>query len=312
MIINIKEGFRFNGKHSKDFGMRLKSRSAPTPEEKSIIEDLPFVQGVYDFSMMLGDRIFNNRPIKYQFETYEREYGNRKVAETVIKNWLMRKGIQPLYDDHDRGFHYLAKCTDVSVEDDHQGGRLLIEITFDAYPFMISDLPEGNDVWDTFNFELDVSQLVSTQSSMGVFKELLIGSYATIGAYATAFDGWSSISSNFIGVSRKILSKVSTTQGNSNWAYQLEGITGNVLEQDIVQSRVNPTKINLLNVGSTSIVPTVVTNNKISIVKGNTVYNFFPGRSKSEMFRLDVGENHLEITSIYDTDIEFEFHKELI
>lgn len=312
MIINIKEGFRFDGKHSKDFGMRLKSRSAPTPEEKSIIEDLPFVQGVYDFSMMLGDRIFNNRPIKYQFETYEREYGKRKMAETVIKNWLMRKGIQPLYDDHDRGFHYLAKCTDVSVEDDHQGGRLLIEITFDAYPFMISDLPEGNDVWDTLNFELDVSQLVSAQSSMGVFKELLIGSYATIGAYATAFDGWENISSNFIGVSRKIISKTPTTQGNSNWAYELEGITGNVLEQDIVQSRVNPTKINLLNVGSTSIVPTVVTNNKISIVKGNTVYNFFPGRSKSEMFRLDVGENHLEITSIYDTDIEFEFHKELI
>src|SRR5690606_7681211 len=34
----------------------------------------------------------------------------------------------------------------------------VLSVTFTAYPFMIAEYPEGNDLWDIFNFELDVAQ----------------------------------------------------------------------------------------------------------------------------------------------------------
>ena len=36
-----------------------------------------------------------------------------------------------------------------------------IEVTFDCHPFRKSDLEEGHDIWDEFNFETDVAQDVS-------------------------------------------------------------------------------------------------------------------------------------------------------
>lgn len=154
----IREGFYFNGIHTNDFNLRLKERQAPTPEEKSIIEDVPFMQGVYDFSMILGERVYSNRPLSYQFEVYNNRYNNRKVLETKLKNWLMNSWISKLYDTHDYGYYWLAKCTNVSVNDDHPGNKLVVGVTFDAYPFMKSNLEEGHDIWDEFNFELDYAQ----------------------------------------------------------------------------------------------------------------------------------------------------------
>lgn len=235
--IEIKEGFTVDGKHTKDFGMSLISRQAPTPEEKTIIEDVPFMQGVYDFSMILGERIFNNRPLSYRFETYERDYNHRKVDETLLKNWLMKKGIQPLYDDHDKGFYYLAKCKSVAVEDDHKGGRLIIDITFDAYPFMIGVLEEGHDQWDEINFDLDYLQ-------------------------------------------------------------ETEYTVTNSLD------------INLMNTGSVGVVPTIDASSAMSIDKAGTAYSVPTGTSKSDSFRLEIGENPMTITG--NGTIKFSFYKELI
>lgn len=234
---DIREGFKFDGKHTKEFGMSLKSRSAPTPEEKSITEEVPFMQGIYDFSTILGERFYRNRTLSYVFEVYERNYDHRKVDETVLKNWLMKPGYIPLYDDHDPGYYYQAKCTSVEIEDDHKAGRLIVNVSFDAYPFMISILPEGHDIWDEFNFELDVSQLVE---------------------------------------------------------YTVNG------------SR----EINLLNVGSCSVVPTITASSPMEIIKENTTYQVPSGESKSELFRLKIGENPMTVNG--NGTIKFTFYKELM
>ncbi|MDT2191071.1 hypothetical protein [Paenibacillus larvae] len=36
-----------------------------------------------------------------------------------------------------------------------------VKLTFDTYPFKIAEMEEGNDLWDPFNFELDVAQTTS-------------------------------------------------------------------------------------------------------------------------------------------------------
>jgi phage-related protein len=159
-MIKIEEGFSFDGRHTKEYGMSLKEREAPSPEEKEIREDVPFMHGDHDFSMFLGERIFRNRPLRYTFEVYTRNREHRKVDETVLKNWLMRVGRKNLYDDYDKGYYYKAKCTNVDIQEEVNPGRLIVTLTFDAYPFKKSELPEGHDIWDKFNFELDVSQPV--------------------------------------------------------------------------------------------------------------------------------------------------------
>lgn len=233
----IVEGFKFVGIHTKDYGMSLKERSAPTPEEKTITEDVPFMHGVYDFSMLLGERIYENRPLSYTFEVYDRNYEYRKVDEAALKNWLMKPGYSPLYDDFDIGYYWLAKCTGVDIEDDHKAGRLIINVSFDAYPFKKSELPEGHDIWDDFNFELDVSQPVE---------------------------------------------------------YQVNGTLN----------------INLLNAGSCSVVPTITVSAAMTIQKDKITYNVPQGESKSESFRLMIGENPMTITG--NGTIKFTFYKELI
>lgn len=151
-----KEGIKRSGIHSSEFDMWLVERHAPTPPEKEIIESVPFMQGVYDFSDMLGERVYENRIITYVFEIKRRDYQKRKIDQTVIENWLMKDGVAPLYDDHAKGYFYVGKCIDVDIED--SSGGLKVTAVFDAYPFKISVLEEGHDIWDEFNFELDVAQ----------------------------------------------------------------------------------------------------------------------------------------------------------
>ena len=157
---SIKEGFVFNGFDTREYDMHLIERSAPTPQEKEIIESVPFAHGVYDFSNILGERIFDNRPISYTFQIYEHDYDRRKHEQTVLENKLLGTHITRLEDTYDSNYYYLGKCVSVNTTDDHVYNRLIVVAEFDCYPFKISKLPEGHDIWDEFNFELDVAQVV--------------------------------------------------------------------------------------------------------------------------------------------------------
>ena len=149
----ITEGFVFGDYDSRKNNMFLISRDAPTPSEKEITESVPYMQGVYDFSQLNGgERYFDNREIAYQVMLFEKDYPTRKYAEQEIKRQLMPLGIQPLYDSHDNGYHWLGKCKSVSVEDDAEKGTLSCSIVFDCYPFAIYNEAEGSDIWDDVYF----------------------------------------------------------------------------------------------------------------------------------------------------------------
>src|SRR5690625_6301393 len=81
-----KEGFTRSGIHTSEYGMWLENRQAPTPSEKEIIESVPFMQGVYDFSNILGERVFNNRLLTYSFVIKVQDYEYRKNIKTDINN----------------------------------------------------------------------------------------------------------------------------------------------------------------------------------------------------------------------------------
>lgn len=193
----INEGISRNGTHSKEFGLWLVDRSAPTPSEKEIKESVPFMNGAYDFSNFLGERVFENRTITYVFENLERKYANRKSLQTAIENWLMRDGFSRLDDDHAKGYYYMAKCSNVNVVDEYGGLRATVE--FEAYPFKVAENPEGSDIWDDFNFELDVSQstiftvngsatiTLLNQSVIGIAPKIVTNNPVTIALRGTSY-----------------------------------------------------------------------------------------------------------------------------
>ena len=163
MTLAFKEYIQFGGFDSRGYDMRLVERTAPTPTEKSKTESVPFMHGHYDFGSILGERLFENRPISYTFHINERDVTRRKHTQTALENRLMREGITTLVDTYSPNYFYRGKVTSVSTTDDHVYKRLIVQIEFDCYPFKVSQIAEGSDIWDTFNFELDVMQDVEYQ-----------------------------------------------------------------------------------------------------------------------------------------------------
>ncbi|MBO1909659.1 phage tail protein [Sporosarcina sp. 6E9] len=158
-------GIEFNGKHSyRDFGVTVSEKNIGYPDKEKIKVKVPFSNVEYDFSGIYGEQTYTPRPLTYTFNVLNRNTVNTteriNVLETSISNWLMNSnGKQKLYDDSIPGYYYLAEVEGgLSFAELWNHGTLTIGFT--AYPFMISELQEGHDIWDDFNFELDMAQSV--------------------------------------------------------------------------------------------------------------------------------------------------------
>jgi len=311
MTQTIVEGITFGDLISKNEGMHLIERSAPSPSEKEIIESVAFMQGVHDFSMMMGERVFENRSISYTFHLIEKESSYRKFDQRQIENSLMKKGITKLNDTYSPGYYYMGKCVSVETEDDHVYGRLIVTIEFDCYPFKIKEANEGSLFWDDYDVS-DYYQETSFKLRRTTFKSLAIGQVGTVGAWSTQYDGLERIPKQLLGKSYVITDKQVTDQSVSNYSYYLTGLNKWVLEQDIVEAQNGAQQIDLYNNGTASIVPKVTTTGSITIIRENEVFNLFAGVVESDLFRLNEGHNYLLLASGTASDVNFNFHKELI
>lgn len=156
-------GIKFDGKHSyNDMGYTMPAeRDIGFPSKEKIIVQIPFSNAEYDFSELYGSQTYGSRELKYQFNVLRR--GNytphaMQMEKTKLINWLMNTGgRKKLYDDTIPGYYFLAEVESAAdFQDDWETGTMTV--TFRAYPFMIAELHEGNDMWDSFNFDLDVAQ----------------------------------------------------------------------------------------------------------------------------------------------------------
>lgn len=157
MDLEINEYIQFMSFNSKNEKLYLIERNAPTPDEKEILKNLPFKQGILDFSALLGSRVFENRKIEYVLMLFNTPYSQRKIVERNIKQKLMVHPRNKLYDTHDANYYWLGKCKSVEVENGERFNQLKVTITFDCYPYMISHIDYFDDYWDTFEFDEDVA-----------------------------------------------------------------------------------------------------------------------------------------------------------
>ncbi|MFT8477733.1 MAG: hypothetical protein ABF682_10050 [Liquorilactobacillus sp.] len=165
MIPKIK----FGNFDSEKFGLRLLTRAPAALQEQEITETIPGKQGVIDYSMAFGQRIFQPNTIVYTFQKHIYDTVERAREEALLKNQIMRFGISKLYDSNiPKNYYFLAKCSSDTVTNDPQYQKLTVELTFTCNPpFVFAEIAEGSDEWDTFNFDYDVSQQTSFDVNVG-------------------------------------------------------------------------------------------------------------------------------------------------
>lgn len=167
-----------NSKHSfDDFGLWIVDKQIDPPTKKRITSSIPYMNGVYDFSQIYGETTYEERSLKYVFEIVEdtKEMLNIKKIEAV--NWLMSDGKCYLYDDAIPGFNFSAECVDISFSEEGTRGKLTAKFT--AYPFKISTFQDGHDIWDDFNFELDMVQ--DTKFDVEIIRNIQLYNNGAIG-----------------------------------------------------------------------------------------------------------------------------------
>lgn len=149
--------FEIYEKHlTNDFECYIDEADTSPPEPNQISVEIPYMNGSYDFSDLLGNATYPDRTLTYYIDMIEDSSVKLNMKKIVLENWLLGKPRGILKDNAIPGYYYLAKCISIKENNDEVYSRL--EIKFKAYPFKICEYEEGNLLWDTFNFELDIFQ----------------------------------------------------------------------------------------------------------------------------------------------------------
>lgn len=161
--MSTSSGITFNQRHTyHDFGLTVASRDIGYPSKIKVTERVPYSNIVYDFSEVYGGQEYEERQLTYVCNVFDPSYirENYFALKDAIVNWLCNvSGKIILKDDKIPGYYFLAEVINgPSAADRIASGQ--ITIIFNAYPFKISELEEGHDIWDSFNFLLDYAQPV--------------------------------------------------------------------------------------------------------------------------------------------------------
>lgn len=147
-------GITINDKNSfVDFNIYIAEKKIEPPNKQSIVERVPFQQGFYDFSNMLGFPTFEDRTIMYKFDIVAEDLESEK---NKILNWLFNVNNANIYDDDIQNYHFKGSFYDYSYDEDENYAELTV--VFLCYPFKIAnletiiDLTSGeNIITDEFN-----------------------------------------------------------------------------------------------------------------------------------------------------------------
>ena len=172
-------GITYNDKHSfRDLGITiLNTRVIETPSKIKITETIPFSNITYDFSNLYGSNCYTERKLEYEFLIKADNNKDLELKRMDIENWLLSSSTKTkLFDDNLDGYYYNAECISTDFEDINNIGKL--KAVFTAYPFKISSEYEGNNLWDSFNFEKDILQdtkfTVNGASSVSIYNSSVI------------------------------------------------------------------------------------------------------------------------------------------
>ena len=140
-------GIYFNEKHSwYDFHAVISESEKPIPEKKLVEESVPYSNVTFDFSSISGAQAYQDRSLKYKFTVLSSSPRPIERKADGFMRWLYEPSERiRLKDDSEEGYHYLAKCTEISTPE-FIGNVCILTATFKAYPFRI---PDGGTAYTT-------------------------------------------------------------------------------------------------------------------------------------------------------------------
>lgn len=317
-------GIRFGDKHSwDDFGITMHhDRDIGQPDKNKITYRPPHSNNIIDFSEIYGEQTYGPRKVTYKFNIADRAIRTKEemnIVKTKLVNWLTPLvGQYPLYDDHYPDWYFLAEVEDgMSFKEDWRYGFL--SVTFTCYSHMIGRRLEGDDVWDTFNFEFDAAQRVEFPFTIywdkSNFKAIPVGTWVHLGDWATQFSDGARISPLLMGETYRVDAVRSlTTHPNSTREYQLYGVDSWVLEQDIVEAHGEYLDITIVNPGTKAVMPTIDNGGKkLTIVDDYGEYHNIINQPFGSGMRLYPGDNKLRLYShVGNFNVKFIFRKEML
>lgn len=335
--VKYEYGLWFNGYHSTDFYLDVISKEISMPDKDKNVVPIPLTSEQYDFYDFYNVQPFKQREIKVVFQIQNWQYEDKDmlyIKWTSAVNWLMKGGgLSTLVDDYMPQYQYRAE---VQKGPDFEEARVkgTLTVIFTAYPFRRDAVQEGLDIWDIFNFELDVAQQTSFAVDNNIvyrdpnsfsYKPLQIGDKATYTAWASHYvndidETGAQISPSLRGFSDTIVAKRQIEVWNrSRWAYKMKSNGLWLREQDIVEAYTEYTDAILVNGGVSEVVPKIILkplianmNGDMTVIKNGQIFNLKAGTFETEAFTLQPGENYLRMFTRDGSKIEFEFHKELI
>lgn len=150
----------FNGKGNlTDFGAYLSEFNPQPPAPKIIKDDVPFMNGTYDFSTVgsNGEVVYGERKIQCSIDFFSNNKGFLFVQYSKLLEWLL-SGKHELIYTGESDMKYMARVEDVASFDEFVTNNGSLSFTFIADPFKQGVDLEGDKLWDTFNFETDILQ----------------------------------------------------------------------------------------------------------------------------------------------------------
>lgn len=156
-------GVTFSGQHTwRELGLVVLDKKITFPKKDKAQITLPYSSKIVDLSSLYGLQPYAERTIELTFLIIDQETLSKDVLYSqwtrIINLFESTTGKSPLIDDIMPDYYYLAELVDAPTWDEYRyHGRFTLK--FDTYPFRIHIKPEGDDVWDTFNFENDVAQI---------------------------------------------------------------------------------------------------------------------------------------------------------
>lgn len=120
-----------------DFGLYIASRNIPFPQNKEIHENIPFMNGSYDFSYVVGEIAKEDRIISYVVDIAEYSIEEMDLLKRNVANWLSTIVDVDIFDDYIENYHFHGTALVPDWSEENSQGQM--NINFRVYPYMISN-----------------------------------------------------------------------------------------------------------------------------------------------------------------------------
>lgn len=151
----------FNDKKSfTDFGIIVESFSIQPPSKKKIKDQVPFMNGSYDFSTVAtnGEPVYTQRIIKVRFNLKERSRTALYNKYSAVLTWLLESGQAQLIIDDMTDTYFIAEVETAPSFDFLIRRAGIMDVEFVAEPFKVGKNYVGQELWDNINLETDILQ----------------------------------------------------------------------------------------------------------------------------------------------------------